>query len=150
MEPERREYFDFHTFPFLIEYDRDGNRRGFSLSRQTGEFERDDSRIWRALNPRAGEEIDAVDEDGFIRLAEEERAHRFVGDGPIFALYDATTTLRARAMAEGRRLSRHEIEVIGLIHRRTFAMWEDETARRARGEKPTFTARPRSSAAGSW
>jgi hypothetical protein len=62
----------------------------------------------------------------------------------VFALYAAIDTLFARKDAEQRGFSEPEREVIRSIRRTTFALWEEEFARRARGEKPTFIARPRS------
>jgi hypothetical protein len=140
-------HYEYYGRTLKIERRPDGSREGVLLNWDTGEFEQADDRVlFQASTASTTSDISGIDEEEFIRSTEEIRRDQLTGDGPIFALYAAIATLFAHKDAEGRRFSVEEYEVITLIRRRTFAMWEEEMVRRARGEQPTFTARPKTDA----
>jgi hypothetical protein len=141
-------YYTYYDRTLKIE--REGNRstRGWLLNWDTGEFEpAGDYVLRRVRGASTTADISGIDEEEFVTSTEQIREDRLTGDGPVFALYAAIDAIYARIEADGRRrMSDEEFDVITLIRHRTFAMWEEEMARRARGEQPTFTARRKTSA----
>ncbi|XVV00404.1 hypothetical protein ACQPW3_23525 [Actinosynnema sp. CA-248983] len=146
---EDRSYYMYYDRTLVVERLADGTRRGFLLDWDTGEFEPADEHVLlRVRGASTTADISGIDEDEFVLRTELVREDRLTGDGPIFALYAAIDTLYARKDAERRRFTEDEFEVVTHIRRRTFALWEQEAARRARGEQPTFTARRKTSTDG--
>ena len=131
-------YFEFYNRTFRIEAGPDGREVGYHLSINSGAIEVDGSHIWEARNPRT-HEIREVDRSRYVELTEAYRAHFLRGDGPVFALYATIEGIYEYAKACSRRLSVEEGALIRTIRRRTFALWEEEFARRTEGEAPSFT-----------
>ncbi len=135
-------YFLYHTWPFKIEDDAEGNPVGYLLDVRTGQFDRDDRPIPEVLSASPTGDHTSVDRERFIWRTEEERALHLTGDGPVFALYETIDAIYEQKAREGRkRLTAEELALVRSLRRRTFGMWEEEAARRAAGEPPTFTVR---------
>ncbi|MDT7724707.1 MAG: hypothetical protein QOI21_1283 [Actinomycetota bacterium] len=132
-------YFTYYNKTYRIDATPEGGLTGHLLDLETGEFKENNRLIDTVLFNRAGE-IDAVDEAEFIDATERERARYLRGDGPIFALYDTIKGLYDQAKSEGRRVTKDELALIKSLRRKTYQLWEDELARRAAGEPPTFRA----------
>jgi hypothetical protein len=130
-------YFIYFNKTYRIDSTPEGGLVGHLLDLGTGEFKPNSRHIDTVLFNRSPE-IDSVDELEFIDATERERAHYLRGDGPIFALYDTIQGLYDQAKAEGRRVSKEELALIKSLRRKTYQLWEDEFARRAAGEPPTF------------
>lgn len=146
MVVEERSYYMYYDRTLVIDELPDGTWRGSLLDWDTGEFHPADEHILRRVRGASTTaDISGIDEDEFVLRTELVREDRLTGDGPVFALYAAIETLYARKDAERRRFTDEEFEVITHIRRTTFALWEQEAARRARGEQPTFTARRKTS-----
>ncbi|MGH3858983.1 hypothetical protein [Actinokineospora sp.] len=135
-------YFRYYNKTFKLDADAEGNWIGYLLNIDTGEFELDNRPITEVLFATSTSEVAVLNEDDFIRRTEEERAGYLRGDGPIFALYDTIAGLFEQREREGRQ-SFHDEEraLIRSIRKRTFKMWEEEFARRAAGEPPSFTVK---------
>jgi hypothetical protein len=130
-------YFVYYAKTYKLESTPDGGLAGYLLNLKTGDFEERNDLIDKVLWATTGE-IDPVDEASFIDGTEIARAEYLRGDGPIFALYETIEGLHDQAEAEGRRVAKDELALIRSLRRRTFKMWEEEFARRAAGEPPTF------------
>ncbi|GGP65468.1 hypothetical protein [Saccharothrix coeruleofusca] len=132
-------YYEYYGSPFLLDTDPAGNWVGFRLNTETGEFEPDNRPVAEVLLATSSGEISPLDREEFIWQTERERG-RLRGEGAVFALYETVDAIYARARAEGRRsIDDDELALVRSIRRRTFKMWEDEAARRAAGEPPSFT-----------
>ncbi|AXB46270.1 hypothetical protein [Amycolatopsis albispora] len=140
MTIETPSYFLYFGRTFVIDSTPDGGLAGSLLNWDTGEFEPANAPVQKALFATSDSDISPLDREQFVQRTERIR-QQLTGDGPIFALYDTIDSIYDQAEAENRRLSDEEVELISSIQRRTFAMWEDELARRAAGEPPSFTVR---------
>ncbi|SDC97933.1 hypothetical protein [Actinokineospora iranica] len=144
MTTRAAEYYMYFGRTFKLDTTPDGQWVGYLLNWDTGEFEIDNDPIMPISGATSSSDIWALDKEDFIWRTEEIRAYRLRGDGPIFALYDTIRAMFAQRESEGRKLfTDEELALIKSIRRRTFAMWEAETARRAAGEPPTFSVRHR-------
>jgi hypothetical protein len=132
-------YFTYYNKTYRIDSTPEGGLTGHLLDLRTGEFKEDNALIDTVLFNRKPE-IDSVDEAEFVDRTEQERMHYLRGEGAIFTLYDTIAGLYAQAKSEGRRVTRDEIALIRSLRRRTYQLWDDEFARRAAGEAPTFQA----------
>ncbi len=134
-------YFKYYGSTFVLDTDSEGNWVGHRLNTDTGEFEPDNSPIVEVLLATSTSDVAVLDRDRFIWRTEEERG-RLRGDGPVFALYETIDAMYEQKEREGRKsFTPEERALIRSIRRRTFKMWEEEAARRAAGEPPTFTVR---------
>ncbi|UJW34174.1 hypothetical protein L3Q67_10645 [Saccharothrix sp. AJ9571] len=140
MTIETPSYFLYFGRTFVIDSTPDGGLAGSLLNWDTGEFEPDHEPIQKVLFATSDSDISALSRERFVQRTERIR-RGLTGDGPIFALYETIDSIHAQAKAENRRVTDEELDLIESIQRRTFAMWEDELARRAAGEPPSFTVR---------
>ncbi|MGA6162956.1 hypothetical protein [Amycolatopsis magusensis] len=140
MTIETPSYFLYFGRTFVIDSTPDGGLAGSLLNWDTGEFEPDHGPIQKVLFATSDSDISALSRERFVQRTERIR-RGLTGDGPIFALYETIDSIHAQAKAENRRITDEELDLIESIQRRTFAMWEDELARRAAGEPPSFTVR---------
>ncbi|MFI6029151.1 hypothetical protein [Amycolatopsis magusensis] len=140
MTIETPSYFLYFGRTFVIESTPDGGLAGSLLNWDTGEFEPAHEPIQKVLFATSDSDISALSRERFVQRTERIR-QELTGDGPIFALYETIDSIHAQAKAENRRITDEELDLISSIQRRTFAMWEDELARRAAGEPPSFTVR---------
>jgi hypothetical protein len=138
-------FYKYYSRTYRIDSTPDGGLVGFLLDLRTGFFVQDSSHIreviWSTTESNIG---GPFAEDRFVQETERERDFHLTGDGPIFALYETVAGLHEQARKrESRRLEPQESALVQSIYQRTFKMWEDEAARRAAGEAPTFEAKPR-------
>ncbi|MBN6035618.1 hypothetical protein [Amycolatopsis sp. 195334CR] len=133
-------YYEYFGRTFKIEWTADG-RRGWLLNLDTGEFDPANGPISKVVGATSDSDICTLTEADFIEETEILRAYTLTGEGPIFELYDTIDALFAQKDAENRRFTDQERALIRSLRRRTFAMWEDELARRAAGEPPGFSVR---------
>ncbi|MBN6035619.1 hypothetical protein [Amycolatopsis sp. 195334CR] len=128
---------------FVLDATPDGEEAGYLLNWDTGEFDRDDRPIDAVRGATSDSDIHSLSRERFIERTERIRADHLTGDGPIFELYENIHAMHRQRRAENRRLTDEEMAHINSLRRRTFAMWEEELARRAAGEPPSFTVRRR-------
>ncbi|MBB5803819.1 hypothetical protein F4560_003587 [Saccharothrix ecbatanensis] len=134
-------YYEYYKSTYVIETDSEGDWIGHRLNTETGEFDLDNRPIPEILFATSTSEVASLDYDDFIWTTEEVRGN-LRGDGAVFALYETINAIYEQAAREGRKsITSEELALIKSIRRRTFKMWEDEAARRAAGEPPTFTVR---------
>lgn len=134
-------YYEYYKSTYVIETDSEGDWIGYRLNTETGEFDLDNRPIPEILFATSTSEVASLDYDDFVWTTEEVRGD-LRGDGPVFALYETINAIYEQAAREGRKsITREELALIKSIRRRTFKMWEDEAARRAAGEPPTFTVK---------
>lgn len=131
-------YFEYYNHAFVVDSTPDGGLTGRILNWKTGRFDEDNEHVTDVLFDH-GPEVRTLDHRRFVIRTEEERHHYLRGDGPVFALYQTIDAIRAAAEEENRRITDEERALIDSLYRRTFRMWEDEFARRAAGEPPTFS-----------
>ncbi|MGC7093259.1 hypothetical protein ACPZ19_01210 [Amycolatopsis lurida] len=141
MTIETPSYFLYFGRTFVIDSTPDGGLAGSLLNWDTGEFEPNHEPIEKVLFATSDSDISALSRERFIERTERIRADHLTGDGPIFALYDVIHAMHDQRRAENRRLTDEEMALIDSLRRRTFGMWEEELARRAAGEPPSFTVR---------
>jgi hypothetical protein len=133
-------YYKYYNRTYKLDRLPNGNIAGFLLNLHTGAFEENNDHIFEVRFDNAPE-IRSLDEARFIEETERERQRYLRGDGPIFALYDTIQAILDQVRAENRRISPEERALIVSLRRRTFQMWDEEFARRAAGEPPTFEFR---------
>ncbi|WP_229372538.1 hypothetical protein [Umezawaea beigongshangensis] len=127
----------------MIKTNADGERTGYRLKLDTGEFEPNNRPIPEILGATSTSEISSLNEEEFVWTTEEIRGE-LRGDGPVFALYETIDAMYEQKEREGRKaFTPEERALIRSIRRRTFRMWEEEAARRAAGEPPTIIVRPK-------
>ncbi|MEQ0561259.1 hypothetical protein ABJI51_27380 [Amycolatopsis sp. NEAU-NG30] len=138
-------FFKYYAQTYRIDSTPDGGLTGTILDLDTGFFREDNSHIREVVWSTTESDIRGpFDEERFVQETERERDYHLTGDGPIFALYETVAGLYEQARKrESRRLEPQEAALIRSIYQRTFKMWEDEAARRAAGEPPSFEARRR-------
>lgn len=136
----------FYTYfgkTYRVESTPDGGLTGYLLNLSSGEFDEKPEHVREVLRAMASSDISKVPEERFVQETERARAYELKGDGPIFALYETIDGLYQQAKSENRRVEPQESALIKSLRKRTFKMWEDELARRASGEPPSFRAEPR-------
>jgi hypothetical protein len=137
-------FYKYYAQTYRIDSTPDGGLKGTILNLQTGFFEADSSHIreliWSTTESNIG---GPFSEEKFIHETEIERNHFLSGDGPIFALYETINGIDDVAVRENRRRTKQETALVHALQKRTFKMWEDEAARRAAGEPPSFTVTSR-------
>ena len=131
------QYYKYYNRTYKLDRLPNGNIAGFMLNLATGAFEENNDHIFEVQWENAAD-IHTLTEDRFVQETEIERKHYLRGDGPIFALYETIQSIIDQARAENRPLGAEERALIVSLRRRTFQMWEEEFARRAAGEPPTF------------
>ncbi|SFW53688.1 hypothetical protein [Amycolatopsis australiensis] len=136
-------FFKYYAQTYRVDSTPDGGLMGTILDLDTGFFREDNSHIREVIWSTTESDIQGpFSEDRFVQETERERDYHLTGEGPIFALYETVGGLYAQARKrENRRLEPQEVALVQSIYKRTFKMWEDEAARRAAGEPPTFEAR---------
>ncbi|WP_103340245.1 hypothetical protein [Amycolatopsis sp. CA-126428] len=139
-------FYKYYAQTYRIDSTPDGGLKGTILNLRTGFFEQDQDSshirelIWSTTESNIG---GPFDEEKFVQETEIERNHYLSGDGPIFALYETINGINGTAFREGRRRTPQETALVRALQTRTFKMWEDEAARRAAGEPPSFTVTSR-------
>jgi hypothetical protein len=139
-------FYKYYAQTYRIDSTPDGGLKGTILNLHTGFFEedQDSSHIRELIWSTTESNIRGpFDENRFIQETESERSQYLTGDGPIFALYETMLGIDDVAVREGRRRTKQETALIHALQKRTFKMWEDEAARRAAGEPPSFTVTSR-------
>ncbi|MFC3450333.1 hypothetical protein [Amycolatopsis speibonae] len=136
-------FYTYFAKTYRIESTPDGGLTGYLLNPRTGEFDEKPEHVREVMWAMASSDISKVTEEKFVQETERARAYELKGAGPIFALYETIDGLYAQAKREDRRLQPQESALIQSLRKRTFKMWEDELARRAAGEPPSFRAEPR-------
>lgn len=133
-------YHQHYASTIRLEEDDQGNVTGRILNLYTGAFdEATPEQIDDVLGSRGNMDFRELTEDAFILETERERRRRLRGDGTIFAIYDVIDALYGTAKDEGRKVTREEAALIVGLYRRTFPLWEEEFARQAAGEPPSFS-----------
>ncbi|WP_143532271.1 hypothetical protein [Saccharothrix sp. ALI-22-I] len=134
-------YYEYYKSTYVLETNSEGDWVGYRLNTDTGEFQPDNRPIAEILLATSTSEVSSLDREEFIWTTEEIRG-QLRGDGPVFALYETINAMYEQKEREGRKsFTPEERALIRSIRRRTFKMWEEEAARRAAGEPPTFTVR---------
>ncbi|RSM82283.1 hypothetical protein DL991_05200 [Amycolatopsis sp. WAC 01375] len=136
----------FYTYfgkTYRIESTPDGGLTGYLLNLRSGEFDEKPEHVREVMWAMASSDISKVSEEKFVQETERARERYLKGSGPVFALYETIDGLYQQARRENRRVEPQESALIRSLRKRTFKMWEDELARRAAGEPPTFRAEPR-------
>jgi len=134
------EYFDHYDNAFKIVEAPGGGLRGYVLARWTGEFRVANSLLRKVLFGM-GEDISPASEAEFVELTEESRSHYLRGEGPIFAIYKTIDDWFDQRDSLDKAMWRSKRDFISELRRRTFVMWEEEFARQAAGEPPSFEYR---------
>jgi hypothetical protein len=137
------QFYRYYAQPYRVDSTPDGGLMGTILDLDTGHFQEDNSHIREVIWSTTESDIRGpFDEERFVQETERARNRYLVGDGAVFALYETVNGLYEQAgKRESRRLEPQEAALIRSIYKRTFKMWEDEAARRAAGEPPSFEAR---------
>ncbi|GAB0104455.1 hypothetical protein JMUB6875_34290 [Nocardia sp. JMUB6875] len=136
---ESPSYFRFRNGTIRLEEPTHGSVIGQRLNVRTGAFEPATTEdIDAVLNPRADLDYSALSEEQFVRATEEARRLYLRGDGPVFDLYQQVQEIFDLAEKERRRITPEERSAIAERYRTTFGIWDDEFARRANGDAPTF------------
>ncbi|MEU7787309.1 hypothetical protein [Amycolatopsis sp. NPDC049159] len=137
-------FYKYYAQTYRIDSTPDGGLKGTILNLRTGFFEADSSHIreliWSTTESNIG---GPFSEEKFVQETEIERNHYLSGDGPIFALYETINGINGTAFKEGRGRTKQETALVHALQKRTFKMWEDEAARIAAGEAPSFTVTSR-------
>jgi hypothetical protein len=131
-------YFKYFAQPYRVDSTPDGGLMGTILNLRTGLFEEDNSHIREVIWATDSSDISTLSEKRFVQASEAARNDRLSGEGPIFALYETVNGIYALARKEDRRLEPQEVALIRSIYERTYKLWEEEAARRAAGEPPSF------------
>ncbi|MEG8177105.1 hypothetical protein [Nocardia terpenica] len=136
---ESPSYFRYYNRTMRLEEPIDGNVVGEKLNIRTGSFEPvslDD--VDAVLRPGTGMDFTQLTEDEFVQETEDARRCYLRGDGPIFDIYRQIDEIFSTAKKEGRRINSDESQKLSSLRRQSFRLWEDESARRATGESPSF------------
>ncbi|MEV6440697.1 hypothetical protein [Amycolatopsis sp. NPDC051716] len=137
-------FYKYYAQTYRIDSAPNGGLAGTLLDLTTGFFVPDSSHIREVMRATTDSNIDGpFGEEKFVQETEFERSHYLTGDGPIFALYDTIKGIDDVVRREERRRTPQEVALIQALRKRTFKMWEDEAARRAAGEPPSFTVTSR-------
>ncbi|HET6703728.1 hypothetical protein [Amycolatopsis sp.] len=137
-------FYKYYAQTYRIDSAPNGGLVGTLLDLTTGFFVQDSSHIREVMRAMTESHIDGpFNEEKFIQETEFERSHYLTGDGPIFALYDTIKGIDHVVRREERRRTPQEVALIQALRKRTFKMWEDEAARIAAGEAPSFTVTSR-------
>ncbi|MFD9889604.1 hypothetical protein ACFWY9_09695 [Amycolatopsis sp. NPDC059027] len=131
-------FFKYFAQPYRVDSTPDGGLTGKILDLDTGEFVEDNSHVREAVWATTSSDIRTLTEERFVQETEAARNEWLRGEGAIFALYETVNGLYQLARDEDRPLAAQERALIQSLYRRTFTMWEDEFARRAAGEPPSF------------
>ncbi|MFE3188722.1 hypothetical protein ACFXHA_06905 [Nocardia sp. NPDC059240] len=132
-------YFRFRNKTIRLEEPAPAQVVGRKLNIDTGAFEpatRAD--INDVFQPGADLDFAELTEDEFIAETEDARSSYLWGEGPIFEIYGQIDRVLDTARRERRPLTADEVEMLRALRRKTFGMWEQEFARRAAGEPPSF------------
>jgi hypothetical protein len=142
MSLEMPHFYLYYNRTYQLDRLENGNVGGFMLNLWTGGFDKNNRHIDEVLFAMGTPEISKLNENRFVQETEKLREHYLRGDGAVFALYDTIRALYAQALAEDRRITKEEVALVISLRKHTFGMWEDELARQAAGEPPSFTVRP--------
>jgi len=134
-------FYKYFNRTYKLDRKENGNVAGFMLNLWTGGFDENNRHIDDVLFAMGEAEISTLNEQRFVQETEIERQHYLRGEGPIFALYETIDGLYEQAGEENRRLTAEEVALVVSLRGRTFRLWEDEFARRAAGEAPSFEVR---------
>lgn len=137
---ESPSFFRFRNGTIRLEEPEHGTVIGQRLNIRTGAFEAASTEdIDAVLRPGADLDFSALSEDRFIRATEEARSLYLRGSGPVFEMYRQANAIFTAAEKERRRMTAEERNTIAELYRATFRIWDEEFARRAEGEEPTFS-----------
>ena len=137
-------FYKYYAQTYRIDTAPNGGLVGTLLDLTTGFFVQDSSHIREVMRAMTDTNIRGpFNEEKFIQETEFERSYYLTGDGPIFALYDTIKGIDDVVRREERRRTPQEVALIEALRKRTFKMWEDEAARIAAGEPPSFTVTSR-------
>lgn len=131
-------FFKYFNKTYKLDRRANGNVHGSMLNLHTGAFEDNNQHIDDVLFATSEAEIRTINEDRFVQQTKIERQRYLRGDGPIFAFYDTIKGINDQALAENRKYAPEERALIVTLRKRTFQIWEEEFARRAAGEPPSF------------
>ncbi len=131
-------FFRYYAKTYRIDRTPGGRQRGTILDLTTGLFVEDTENLGEVLGATTTSHIAGLSEERFVQVSEAARNRYLVGDGPIFALYETVNGIDALAVKEGRSRTPDETALIKALYKRTFKLWEEEAARRAAGEPPSF------------
>ncbi|MBF6171349.1 hypothetical protein IU476_07680 [Nocardia blacklockiae] len=136
---ESPSYFRFYAGTIRLEESESGEVTGQKLNIRTGFFEPASfDEISEVLGASQEFDLSEISEKQFVKATEEARSDYLQGDAPVFEIYRQIAEIYQAAEREGRRIDPAESAEISALRARTFRMWEDEAARRAAGEPPTF------------
>lgn len=132
-------FFRIHNGTMVLEEASPDNVTGRKLNIRTGAFEVASSDDVHAVL-QSGTDLDfrKLTEEQFVKETEEARSLYLRGEGPIFDLYRKADEVYEQAKTAGRRINSSERDEIALLRRQTFQLWEEEFARQAAGEPPSF------------
>jgi hypothetical protein len=136
-------FYKYFGKTYRVDSTPDGGLTGYLLNTRTGEFDEKPEHVQEVIWAMASSDISKVPEERFVQETERARAYELKGAGPIFALYETIDGLYDQAERENRRLEPQESALIKALRKRTYKMWEDELARRAAGQPPSFRVEPR-------
>lgn len=136
---ESPSYFRFRNGTIRLDEPTYGTVIGHKLNVQTGMFEPASSDdVDAVLRSDADLDFSALNEEQFVKETEEARSTYLRGSGPVFDLYRQVDEIFDEAERQRRRISPEERNAVNGLYRAAFQLWEDEFARRAAGEQPTF------------
>lgn len=136
---ETPSYHRYYNKTYKIIRTDEGRLRGYLLSLTTGNFEENNDVFDEVVWATSSSDISVIGEEDFVEQTEAARARYLRGAGPIFALYETVDGIsEQRKREDRRRFTSEERALIKSLRRRTFQMWEEEFARLAAGEPPTF------------
>lgn len=138
MALETPSYYRYYAQTYRLDATPDGGVKGTILDLRTGLFEENNEHIREVLFARDSFDIGKLTEEKFVQETEAARLAYLRGDGPIFALYDTIKGIDAVADKEKRSRTTQETALVFALYKRTFKLWEEEAARRAAGEPPSF------------
>jgi hypothetical protein len=135
-------FYEYFNKTYRLDRTPEGEVIGRVLNLITGDFEVAPVRmISEVLFATSSADISRLSEAEFIDETERRREEYLRGDGPIFAIYDVINGMYEQRKSENRSFTPEERALIVTLRRRTFAMWEEEFARQAAGEPPSFEYR---------
>lgn len=136
---ESPSYFRFYNSTIRLEESPGGRAVGWKLNIDTGFFEPTSSEdVYNVLSARADSDFSILSEEEFVKETEDARRLYLRGEGSVFDIYRRIGEIFDGARKQGRRIEPAEKEEISSLRRRSFQLWEEESARLAAGESPTF------------
>ncbi|MGF6885500.1 hypothetical protein ABIA39_003958 [Nocardia sp. GAS34] len=136
---ESPSYFRFYNGTIRLDEPPEGRVSGQKLNIDTGLFEPASfDEISSVLGARDDYDLSMLSEENFVKETEVARSYYLRGEGPVFDIYDSIQKIFDRSKAEGRRISSEEADEVYSLWHQSFRLWEEESARLAAGEDPSF------------